>query len=182
MVKRRKRITIDVDSWRPPSRRLWYTPRQVSILTSINERSLRAHWLWYEGKADQPAFTPRYMRAHNLNTKSGAASWVIYEDEFVRWLKFHGVNPDKTMKFPRRGRLYTVNEVADILERSSWAIRASLLYYEGKPNQEPYTRKKLLALNINRTGNIDPPKARWRVAEEELVRWQRDVGVDIYPK
>lgn len=73
--------------------------------------------------------------------------------------------------FPVRTFLYTLDQVAYILDVSQEKLNASYIYYVGRSGG-PGKRHFIAARNIGEPGATP----EWRVAENELMRWMRLKG------
>jgi len=78
---------------------------------------------------------------------------------------------------PYRPFLYTVDQIAVILEVDPKVILRDYLYFEGRSIG---SRHKHLMI----ARNIAPPESKpeWRVAERELIRWMRHKGFRYYER
>lgn len=73
-----------------PPKPFFYTIDQVAYLLSIEERSLRAHYLHYHGRS--VGAPPRdKIVARNLSPAGIKPEWRIAERELVRYMKFKGL-------------------------------------------------------------------------------------------
>lgn len=78
---------------------------------------------------------------------------------------------------PYRPFLFTVDQIAVILDIDPKAIMAQYLYYEGRSIGSRH-RDLMIARNIAPTNE----KPDWRIAERELVRWMRFKGFRYYER
>jgi hypothetical protein len=79
------------------------------------------------------------------------------------------------MGLPIRPFLYTIDQIASLLELSVPVVKQQYLHYEGRQvGVRAYA--KMRAHNIAPDGE----KPEWRVTEEELIRWLRFKGFKIY--
>lgn len=78
---------------------------------------------------------------------------------------------------PFRPFLYTVDQIAVLLNLDERTILREYLYFEGRSIG---TRSKQLMV----ARNISPPTKdpEWRIAERELVRWMRFKGFRYYER
>lgn len=75
-----------------PEKEFFYTIEQIAALLGTSQKNVRSNYLFYEGRTDQKLYSPRRMRAININpNEDGASQWRIAEKEYVRWLKYHKV-------------------------------------------------------------------------------------------
>lgn len=79
---------------------------------------------------------------------------------------------------PPRPFLYTLDQIAVILNVETTAVEKQYVYYDGRSTGIMSTRL-LLARNIcpDRTARPD-----WRVAERELIRWMKVMGFKYYDR
>lgn len=78
---------------------------------------------------------------------------------------------------PIRPFLYTLDQVAELLQVQLPRLKSNYLHYEGRHvGVRPYD--KLRSHNIAPDGD----KPDWRITEMELVRWLRFKGFKIYTK
>jgi hypothetical protein len=84
---------------------------------------------------------------------------------------------NKSLGLPYRPFLFTVDQIAVLLDISERRILAEYLYFEGRSIG---TRHKHLMI----ARNIAPPdkKPEWRIAERELMRWMRHKGFRYYER
>lgn len=76
---------------RLPHKEFLYTLDQVAGLLEIPIRTLWGH-LWFDGKVDQEAWTPKRMRAVSIaRDDSLRPKWRVSETEFIRYLKYHHI-------------------------------------------------------------------------------------------
>jgi hypothetical protein len=75
---------------------------------------------------------------------------------------------------PTKPFFYTTDQVADLLALDPNYMKANLVHFMGMGGQ--------LSLDRIRSDNIAPPgqDARWRIAEDELIRYLRRRGVRLY--
>lgn len=77
----------------------------------------------------------------------------------------------ESVGLPPRIFLYTVDQIAVVLNVSELHVKRHVLHYDGRsPGRCP--KDKMLARNIADPG-VRPD---WRVAERELVRWLKHKG------
>lgn len=78
---------------------------------------------------------------------------------------------------PPRPFLYTLDQLAVLLDVSEVSLRQSHVYFEQRSTG---VRRKdmMLARNIARPNE----KPDWRVAEREFIRWMRTKGFRIYER
>jgi hypothetical protein len=81
------------------------------------------------------------------------------------------------VQLPPRPFLYTVDQLAEVLNLTPQHIKSQLLWYEGREiGVRP--RDELRAVNI--AGEDDKPE--WRVSEQELIRWLKRKGFKFYER
>lgn len=78
---------------------------------------------------------------------------------------------------PYRPFLFTVDQIAVLLNVSEQEVKAHLLYYERR-SIGTRSNHQMIARNI--AGPDERPD--WRVAERELVRWMRLKGFRYYER
>jgi hypothetical protein len=78
---------------------------------------------------------------------------------------------------PVRPFLYTIDQIAVILDLSEERIRAGYVFYEGR-SVGFATRDLLMARNIA----PQDEKPEWRIAEQELLRWLKRRGFKVYDR
>lgn len=72
-----------------PPRPFLYTVDQIGVLLSLTEQSLRARYLWYEGRnVGKP--DPNKMIARNIAGPDDTPDWRVSERELVRWMSKNG--------------------------------------------------------------------------------------------
>lgn len=76
---------------------------------------------------------------------------------------------------PVRPFLWTVDQVATIINLQPRTVQIHYVYFEGRSTGSK-TSAQLLAHNI---APRDKP-AEWRIAQEELTRWLRSKGFRFY--
>ena len=78
---------------------------------------------------------------------------------------------------PVRPFLYTVDQIATLLNLSEQKVHVNVLYHEGR--DIGMSRKdQMTARNIARRED----KPDWRVTERELVRWMKVKGFEFYER
>jgi hypothetical protein len=82
---------------------------------------------------------------------------------------------DQTVGLPTRAFLFTLDQIAYMLDLELVSLRKSYLHYDGRTvgDRSP---DKMMARNIAPPGE----KPEWRVAEKELQRWLRRKGFRLY--
>lgn len=81
------------------------------------------------------------------------------------------------VELPPRVILYTLDQIAMMVQLSVSSLRTNYLHYEGRtPGARQH--KKMHAVNLANDGE----KPDWRVSENELVRWLRYKGFKIYSR
>ena len=78
---------------------------------------------------------------------------------------------------PARTFLYTVDQIAHLLQISEDTVRSSFLYYEGR-STGTVPKTQMLARNIAPEGE----KPEWRVADRELTKFMRAKGFRYYER
>lgn len=78
---------------------------------------------------------------------------------------------------PPRPFLYTIDQIATILNLTEFEVNRRYLYFEGR-TVGAKTRDQMVARNIA-PANSAP---EWRIAELELVRWMRRKGFRYYDR
>jgi hypothetical protein len=86
-------------------------------------------------------------------------------------------NPE-WVALPTRLFLYTPDQVAMILNVDLRTVMASYLWYEGR-QVGAHDYDKLRAVDISEDRSKPP---RWRVSEQELIRWMRRKGFKYYER
>lgn len=78
---------------------------------------------------------------------------------------------------PARPFLYTLDQIATLLDVSELQLSRSYMYFEGRSTGK--FRKDLMAAR-----NIAPAEEKpdWRVVDRELVRWMRHKGFKFYDR
>jgi hypothetical protein len=84
---------------------------------------------------------------------------------------------NEAVGLPYRPFLYTVDQIAVLLDLDPKTVLANYLYFEGRSIGSRH--KDLMVAR-----NIAPrdQKPEWRVAERELVRWMRFKGFRYYER
>lgn len=72
-----------------PPRPFLYTIDQLSVLVDISESSLRARYIYFEGRT-VGAKDADLIVARNIAPANEKAEWRIAERELVRWMKRKG--------------------------------------------------------------------------------------------
>lgn len=78
---------------------------------------------------------------------------------------------------PVRAFLFTIDQIATMLNVSEDQVKKKYLHYEGRALGARHP-SKMLARNISPEGE----KPEWRVAERELLRWMRARGFKVYDR
>ena len=81
----------------------------------------------------------------------------------------------RSVSLPTVPFLYTLDQVAMILNISDRNLKANYLYYIGR-TPGPKSLNRIEAMNITPDNNQQPD---WRVSERELVRWLARKGFAI---
>jgi len=81
------------------------------------------------------------------------------------------------VKLPLREFMYTIDQIAYLLELKEQYVKERIIFYEGRTVGVP-TRDEMVAVNVAREGD----KPEWRVAERHLKRWMRFKGYKIYER
>lgn len=78
---------------------------------------------------------------------------------------------------PARVFLYTLDQIAVMLDLSQTRVEQTYIYFEGRSTG---ARQRALML----AHNIAPPDERpdWRVSERELIRWMKVKGFKYYDR
>lgn len=84
----------------------------------------------------------------------------------------------ESVGLPPRPFLYTLDQIAVILNISQADVGRRYIYYEGR-STGIRNLKLLIARNINPDRNDKPD---WRVAERELIRWCKVMGFKFYDR
>ena len=82
------------------------------------------------------------------------------------------------VNLPIRVFMYTIDQIAFMLEVSEQNVRESFLFYEGR-SVGVCPRDKLLAVDISPDNATTP---EWRVAETHFRRWMKFKGWKIYDR
>lgn len=83
----------------------------------------------------------------------------------------------KEVGLPPRPFLYTVDQVASLLNVEKRSVRSSYIFYEGRHvGKQPLD--KLKAINI--AAPDDRPD--WRIPERELIRWMKRKGLRYHER
>lgn len=83
----------------------------------------------------------------------------------------------KTVGLPIRDFMYTVDQIAFMLEVSEAYVKRSLLFYEGR-STGVCPKDLMSARNIAPAGETP----EWRVLDRMLVRWMRFKGFKVYER
>lgn len=79
----------DVASYGLPPRPFLYTVDQISVILDVDEATVRAGYLHYEGRSI--GFASRdQMLARNIAPETSKPDWRIAERELIRWFKRKG--------------------------------------------------------------------------------------------
>lgn len=78
---------------------------------------------------------------------------------------------------PPRPFLYTLDQLAVLLDVSELALKQTHVYFEGRSTG---VRRKDMMLARNIAPSSEKPD--WRVAEREFVRWMRTKGFRVYER
>lgn len=84
----------------------------------------------------------------------------------------------RSVGLPARPFLYTIDQLAVILELREASIKQNYLYYEGRSIG-------VKSPDLLEAKDIAPPGAQWpdwRVAERELIRWMKRKGFRFYER
>lgn len=169
-------VRVSSSDLRTKAEEFYYYLDQIAHVTGLSKMNLRKNYIVVAGDCEA-AFTKRHIRAERRGGRL-----VVYESEFFRWLRLHGVDPMK-IDVPVRTKLYRLTEVAEKLGISEGTLRRSRktrLYYAGIEGQEPYTPDKMLCISIGHTGHMGKESRRWRVSEEELRRYLQHTNQEVY--
>ncbi len=72
-----------------PVRVILYTPDQIAAFLNVEEKAVKAKYLYYEGRST--GLRKRgLMIARNIAPADEKPEWRIAERELIRWLKFKG--------------------------------------------------------------------------------------------
>jgi len=85
------------------------------------------------------------------------------------------VTPAEKIGIPLRPFLWTLDQIATIINLDVRTVKIHYVYYEGR-STGGVTRSKMIARNISPR---DQP-AEWRVAHEEMLRWLKSKGFRFY--
>lgn len=77
---------------------------------------------------------------------------------------------------PPRPFLYTLDQIASLLSVEELALKTTWIYFEGRSTGMKGVRR-MLARNISVDANAKPD---WRVADQEFVRWMKQMGYRFY--
>lgn len=78
---------------------------------------------------------------------------------------------------PVRPFLFTLDQIADLLAIEMRTLRSRYIYFHGV-SSGGRPKDRLQAINIAPQGE----NAEWRVSEQELKRWLRYMGFNIYDR
>lgn len=80
------------------------------------------------------------------------------------------------VSLPIRSFMYTIDQIAHMLNANEKTIRDRYLWYTGRDHGQPGT--KLRAINI---APLEPGvKADWRVSEEDFFLWLKQRGITFH--
>lgn len=85
---------------------------------------------------------------------------------------------------PPRPFLYTLDQIAALLNLSEHTILTRYIYYQNY-TFGPAPKNKMVAHNITQEGMVHPQatsKNDWRVAEQEFIRWMKYKGFTFYER
>jgi hypothetical protein len=84
---------------------------------------------------------------------------------------------NKSVGLPPRPFLYTIDQLAVLLDLSEKTVLQNYVYFEGRSIG---TRR----MNLISARNIAPPDkpAEWRVPEREFIRWMKTKGFKYYER
>lgn len=82
----------------------------------------------------------------------------------------------ESVGLPPRPFFYTLDQISVILSVSQSEVERRYVYFEGR-STGPRDVRLLIARNMNPDRNDKPD---WRVAERELIRWMKMMGVKYY--
>lgn len=82
--------------------------------------------------------------------------------------------PPRNLDLPQRLFMYTVDQIATILNLDESTIKTSYLFYDKRHVGAP-PKDQMVARNIAPDGE----RPEWRVTEKELLRWLRYKGFRI---
>lgn len=83
----------------------------------------------------------------------------------------------KSVGLPVRNFLYTVDQIAFLIEVSEATVKQSYLHYEGR-STGVCPKDRMIARNIAPVGE----KPEWRVLDTAFVRWMRFKGFKVYER
>jgi len=86
-------------------------------------------------------------------------------------------NPE-SVGLPARVFLFTMDQIAVMLELDQKYIMKEYVYFEGRSIGTKY-RNLMVAFNIQQDPEKDPD---WRVTEREFIRWMRVKGFRYYER
>lgn len=84
----------------------------------------------------------------------------------------------KDLGLPIRPFMYTLDQIAFLLEVKEEYLKNNLLFFEGR-SVGVCPKDKMLAIDISPD---DAPRPEWRVTEVHLKRWMRFKGWKIYDR
>lgn len=85
--------------------------------------------------------------------------------------------PGKIVGLPPKPFLYTLDQIAFLLDLSEQQVKRSYIHYEGR-SVGVCPRTHMVARNIAPPGE----RLEWRVAERELIKWMRFKGFRYYER
>jgi len=83
----------------------------------------------------------------------------------------------QTVNLPVRNFLYTIDQIAFLLEVEEKTVKISYLHFEGR-STGVCPRDRMSARNISPKG----VKPEWRILDIHFVRWMRLKGFKIYER
>lgn len=72
-----------------PARPFLYTTDQIATLLSLDEKTVKAQYLFYEGRSTGKRKLG-LMVARNIADPKNHPQWRVSERELIRWLRFKG--------------------------------------------------------------------------------------------
>jgi hypothetical protein len=78
----------------------------------------------------------------------------------------------ESVGLPVRDFLYTVDQIATLLEVGETQVYDNYLHYDGR-SVGPRPKGKMIARDVS---SDDDPKPEWRVTEREFIRWMKFKG------
>jgi len=112
--------------------------------------------------------------------QQGACDKTIHrllEDGILdEWFKMKLKTVDKRNGLPRKVFFWTISQISDILMVSKKNLIKNYIWREGY-SKYAFKKKYIKAINIS---NCNTPK--WRIEEQELVRWLRFRKIKIWGK